>query len=402
MRVCGGVSTTGRTMRIPPPRPRERWVGVVSSVGRPIASRSERASWLVVPAVRLQGHPARGVPRARCAAKSHAAAASAASGVGEGGGDGDAERLDALLRGSAGARRRVLSCASAEECLECLIEELDAWAQREAGDDAQAPTPPPTPLTEGELTYLLTALVEGGSPHLATELFALASDTRGGNGAMPAIAGTPDASALRAALLLALVRSLYADEAARLLRSSYASAAPGSSGATFGAVVTCPTCGPTQALTVAKPHQGDETVACSSCRYAYALFTGTVTRCESRALSEDPVAPWLAFTKRKRRLGTHTMDVRAPDGRARTFTFATDTTWIPASQGDRVTVVSGAADESRVLQVRPSFPPFSPFSPLSLSLSLSLSPPPIATCARLRAVTDRIRFASACLAHSLP
>ncbi|KAL8141592.1 hypothetical protein V2J09_014624 [Rumex salicifolius] len=82
----------------------------------------------------------------------------------------------------------------------------------------------------------------------------------------------------------------------------------------FGKVVRCPTC--MIAVAVAQPQHGTQLVSCSKCRYQYELVSGDIVDIESEEI----------------RL------IQTPSGAARTHRFATETTDLPAQQGERVTI----------------------------------------------------------------
>lgn len=78
-----------------------------------------------------------------------------------------------------------------------------------------------------------------------------------------------------------------------------------------------------------------QVAACASSRYEFEVFSGSVVSVTSEALVSSQ-SPLLAFARaanlwRKPPLAAlHQMVVRTPDGRARTFSFGTETADIPA------------------------------------------------------------------------
>jgi hypothetical protein len=82
-------------------------------------------------------------------------------------------------------------------------------------------------------------------------------------------------------------------------------------------------------------------VACAESRYEYEVFTGSVLTVTSEALVAQQslllVAARAANLWRQPPLAAvHQMVVQAPDGRARTFRFGTETADVPAQVGKSV------------------------------------------------------------------
>lgn len=78
-----------------------------------------------------------------------------------------------------------------------------------------------------------------------------------------------------------------------------------------------------------------QVAACASSRYAFEVFSGEVLRVQLEAVVQEQslllAAAQTANIWRKRPLASvHQMDVRAPDGQARTFRFGTESADVPA------------------------------------------------------------------------
>eukprot|EP00898_Chlorokybus_atmophyticus_P007955 jgi/Chlat1/8160/Chrsp76S07616 len=155
----------------------------------------------------------------------------------------------------------------------------------------------------------------------------------------------------------------------------------------FGRVVDCPRC--KKPLTVVQPQEGRQVAPCCICCYEYELVSGDLTRIESEALSPEAGA-WktVARVLRLRKpapAAVHSLLLSAPDGMARTFRFATDSSEVPAQEGERVTVAAAAPREATGAMLnRPARAPgLAESEPMSITnhntgrtLGLSRAPPP--------------------------
>ena len=254
-----------------------------------------------------------------------------------------ADRAVNSALGRPAGRRRVTSC----ECAEESLYELLAVAQ-EDGQDISG-----VDLHEATLEALVEVVVEAGNPDLAVDLFRV---LYGGSRTQLPFTFSFDATRARSFLLIRLIRSLYLQAALKFLEDSCKVSMPGPDQVSFGTVVSCPTCGEGVSLSVVKAFHGEETIACASCKYQYDLYSGQVVSCESEVPDDKFSAGDLLQRVSKARVFagngnrfalTHKLVVDAPDGTARAYKFATETDEVPASVGDRVTLVCASAVDAK-------------------------------------------------------
>jgi len=229
-------------------------------------------------------------------------------------------------------RRRVTSCDCAEESLYELLE---------IGKESESKTSDWN-LHFSTLKRIMEMIVEDGNPKLAVDMFRVLD---GGSRSQVPFKWTFDGSEARSFLLIRLIRSLYDDIALTFLEDSCKVSLPGRRDqVSFGSVVPCPSCD-SKGLSVVKTFHGPETVACSSCRFQFDLYSGVVVKSES----EPPeISGSLLEDILKKRFGgggrpdcmTHTVNIESPDGSTRAYKFATEDDDIPAKVGDRVTITT--------------------------------------------------------------
>ena len=107
-------------------------------------------------------------------------------------------------------------------------------------------------------------------------------------------------------------------------------------------------------LTVVRPGDPPRVVACSSTRYEFELFPGTVQSVQSESLASrqsrlTAVLRVLGVWKAPPVGAIHEVVVRGAGSQVRAFRFATPTADVPASVGDSVTVVCAPSVPSRPL-----------------------------------------------------
>ncbi|KAK9810308.1 hypothetical protein WJX72_008368 [[Myrmecia] bisecta] len=174
------------------------------------------------------------------------------------------------------------------------------------------------------------------------------------------------------ALVLGLARSLRLSEALSVIQDIRRRGVPRGEEVPFGHVVRCPL-GPQQPLAVVQPQEGVKVVACAQTRYQFELFSGSVVSTSSEAL--NATSNWAIALARKVGLwraaplaAIHQLVVQAPDGRARTFRFATESAEVPAQQGERVTVICSPSKGSAPGRLFAAGPPGTqPGQPLTIT-----------------------------------
>jgi len=106
-----------------------------------------------------------------------------------------------------------------------------------------------------------------------------------------------------------------------------------------------------------KPYQGSETMVCSSCRYEFDLFSGTVLKTESEAPETYGLVMEDLLKVRffgGRRGYTHTFTIESPtEGISQVYKCGTEGAEVPAKVGDRVTMISASASKSRNIKAIP-------------------------------------------------
>eukprot|EP00210_Caulerpa_lentillifera_P005056 g4829.t1 len=132
-------------------------------------------------------------------------------------------------------------------------------------------------------------------------------------------------------------------EALEVLESMRSSGSSASQEIIFGQVVNSPI-PPFPPLTVVQPQEGVKTVPCSTSKYLFEVFSGTVTSVTSDAVDNASDAfmsliRLLKLWKKPRINAVHKMVVTTPSGIPRTFRFGTESAEVPAKLKDRVSLI---------------------------------------------------------------
>lgn len=173
------------------------------------------------------------------------------------------------------------------------------------------------------------------------------------------------------AVVLGLCQQLRVSDAMDVMEGIQNQGLPSSDEIPFGHVVDCPL-SPGDPLTVVRPEEGAKPVNCSVTRYPFEVFSGTVRSISSDALNKSDniflvfgrfTGIWKAPTVQ----AVHEMVVVAPDGNGRTFRFGTESTDVPCSEGERISVVCAPSQSASGGMFGSGPPGKKPGEPLAIS-----------------------------------